>query len=104
MKSIRLVLILIILVSFLGFSVFGRQNKAYAGYESDWVNLWVGQITPGAGTIGVDITWPNYNPCHHSNDAYYDACELSNNGAASYYKVHNYNTSSNDFPYGVFID
>lgn len=80
-------------------------NKASAGYESDWVNLWVGKVTPGDGHVGVDIWWPqDYLPCQHSSDIYYDACVLSNDAQTSYYKVQNYTSSSNDFPYGIFID
>ncbi len=80
-------------------------NKVNAGYESDWVNMWISQVTPGSGHIGVDMWWPrDYLPCHHSDDIYYDACTLSNAAQTSYYKVHNYTPSSNDFPYGIFID
>ncbi len=72
-------------------------------------NIWVGNISPGSGHAGVDIWWNGsnsspYNPCHHSSDAYYGACIMSDSGPVSYYKIVHFAPGGNDIPFGLFID
>ncbi len=83
-----------------------------------FTNMWVGRITPGAGHVGVDVTFNDhgdllYNPCHHYEDIYYGACVMSDSGQKSYYKKQlfdnnktdfPFSVNGNDFPYGIFID
>ncbi len=101
-------LIIIALLIAVSSLILIKQQSAKAAYDANFANFWVGRVTPGSGHIGVDLWWPGggseYNPCHHSNDAYYDACVLSNAAQTSYYKVMSYTPSGTDFPYGIFLD
>jgi len=106
--SSKIVFVFVASILLLAGAAIVWSNRAEAAYNVTFSNLWVGTITPGSGHVGVDIWWPggssDYNPCQHSNDAYYGACILSNTAQTSYYKVMNYTPTSSDFPYGIFVD
>lgn len=107
MQKLKILFVLGLLISS-GLFLAKGPGRASAAYNVNFTDLWVGKVTPGTGHIGVDIWWPSageaYLPCQHSNDAYYDACVLSNQSQTSYYKVMSYSNGTTDFPYGIFID
>lgn len=101
----RIAALFISLLTLSNFLFTSTASAAGVGFS----NIWVGNVTPGSGHVGVDIWWPDhgesqYNPCHHSNDIYYGACVMSNVGPVSYYKVKHFSPSGTDFPSGVFVD
>lgn len=72
-----------------------------------WANVNIGRIYGTDGHIGVDILLgpTRYNPGHHSDDSFYGACAMADQGPISYYKVHGFKADGScDFPYGIFID
>jgi hypothetical protein len=103
MKNIRIIIAAVLVTA--GLLI---NSQIVQAADVNWANIRIGKVQPGAGHIGVDMWWPSsggaYVPCHHSNDPYYGSCVLSNAGQTSYYKVGNYNTSTSNFPYGIFID
>lgn len=72
----------------------------------DWASQVIKSPTGGTGTghIGVDILLGSkdrtYTPCHNTSDTFIAGCQNS----GGYYKVQKYSSSSNDFPFGIFID
>jgi len=106
MKNVRLIFAAVLLSTALLIAAGWPQSASAA--DVNFTNLWVGNVSPGSGHIGVDMWWPNggssYLPCHNSNDIYYGACILSNADTVSYYKVMHYAPSGTDFPFGVFVD
>lgn len=100
---------------FFGSAAFAFISFPLTVFADDTINYpwirpdnWLSQIiaSPGGGTgsghIVVDLllekNGQGYNPCHNSSDSYYNACD------GGVYKVARFSSSSNDFPYGIFVD
>lgn len=112
MLKIKRKSLLLLVLPALVFSMFSPLVYADDTSNYPWIrpDNWLAQIitSPSGGVsqghIVVDIQLEKpgqaYNPCHNISDTYSAACGSS----GGYYKVVRYNSTSNDFPYGIFID
>ncbi len=104
-------------------TIFLATGQHAAATNVSFTAMWIGNITPGTGHLGVDLSWPGtdpvnhtatmYNPCHEYantsgtitfNDPYYGACVESDSMRTSYYAEHTYSNGTTDFPYGIFVN
>ncbi len=94
----------LLLTAFTGI-VFADDSTNYPWRRPD---NWLAQVItsptggPGQGHIVVDLLLEkpgaSYNPCQNFSDSFHSACD------GGVYKVQRYNSSSNDFPFGIFVD
>ncbi len=90
-----------------GHKVYAEDTNSYPWIRPvSWLDQVISSPTGGTGQghIGVDLLLgssnQSYDPCHNSSDPFISGCQNS----GGYYKVLKYNSSGNEFPYGIFID